>query len=173
MSKKVIFRVLRADEKIEYGITAKDPNKKMRLSVFIRMGTKLKKGSQFIATTTDFATAYNWANEDVTKRNVPLEKVRIAIIDASMLDDCEVLDMSTRESGEAVLKSRADEVNTSEDYCRIALNYSVASNEIDIVGTIRPEAFTVHYLADIRTAMDKLVHQPIPGGIVQYLKGGK
>ena len=170
MKERYIFRVLRADEEIKHGIVAKNPESNMQLSKFIRFGSRKSIKSQFIATTTNFATAYNWANEDVTKRNIPLEEVRIAIIDATMLDDCEIFDMSTRESGERVFSQRSDEpYDIHGKYIDITLKYSTHSSEVDIVGTIRRDAFTVFGLAEIRTAMNTLLKRPIPGGVVSYL----
>ena len=169
---RMIFRVLRADEEVEDGIQAKKPEATYRLSSFIRNGTRMK-GSQFIATTTDFVTALRWANEDIEKRNVPLEKVRISVINMEMLSNCEILDMSSRESGMAVFASREDEQKVSSDYHDIALNYTVKSCEIDIVGTILPEAFRVFYLADVKKAMEYCIDYSVRDGVVNYLMKGE
>ena len=158
MNSGYLFRVLRSEtkkhpaENVEDGIKAKRPEDKTRLSTFVRQGTRMR-GTQFIATTTDLSVAINWARKDMAENPELSESdVRIAIIDVAKLTDCEVLDMSTRESGQAVLASREDE-KASKEYIDITLNFSTGSREVDIVGTIRPDAFKVYTAEDINKAM--------------------
>jgi predicted P-loop ATPase/GTPase len=148
--------VLRVDEDVDNGIQAKNPNAGFRLSSFIRTGTRMRNGSQFIATTASFATAFRWAVEDVEKRNVPLEKVRIAVIDIDALSNCEcqILDMSTRDAGTEVFASRSDERMVSKKYQDIALNFTVKSCEVDIVGIIPTDTFRIYYLSDFKAAVE-------------------
>ncbi|MCP9266874.1 DUF6531 domain-containing protein [Xenorhabdus sp. XENO-1] len=123
---EIVYRNLRPDEKIDDGLSAKNPGRDMSPAGHVRNGSNDNfKGSQYISTTTDLNVITKYREPDQitvkfdTKDVIPDIKGNLSIIDVS----------TPEKAANAGLKGPA-------------ANYAVSSKEILVEGRVCPDKMT-------------------------------
>ena len=159
--KRLLIRVLRNDESYENGIIAKKPEGKVTLTYFIRKGSSIK--SQFIATTKDIGVAIESARLSGNNRMVFIDLDQL--IDET---DVEIYDVSGDRAID-VMKSYPGEGEGKDlRYYEIAKNFANASKEVDLIGKIPRDCYTVVEMAEIEAF---LCGGPHGEGVMEHFAG--
>jgi len=116
-----VYRVVRADEDLAQGLTAKDPTAQYTLEGHILNGSKSWFRSQFISTTTDFA----YASGHAIRNNLRLVQIDLDKVVGKAYD------LSTSEGRDLYLRGTT------------AKNYAKRASEITVEGYIPPDAVNV------------------------------